>query len=135
MRALQRLKFGVICLACMLPAYGARAQISLDAPGLVLKKPKPGAPAVQAPPQAWPRLDPGAVLCRTEADLARLAANRSGGPGGGPADCRVVSQPTAIQIVHRTGPGQTEVQVTGRPGETGWTDAWLPSRPPANTAR
>ena len=135
MRAVQRLSFAVICLACLLPAYGVRAQISLDAPGLLPKKPKPGPPAVQAPTQAWPRLDPGAVLCRTEVDLERLAANRTGGPGGGPADCRLVSRPTPIKIVHRKGPGSTEVQVTGgrdgKTGETGWTDSWLPPRPPS----
>lgn len=139
MRAFQRLGLGLICLACLLPVAGARAQISLDAPGLLVKKPKPGAPVVQVPPQIWPRLDPGAVLCRTEGDLERLVANRTGEPGGGPADCRLISQPTGIQILHREGPGRTEVQVTkGRGekiGQTGWTDSWLPPRPPSNAVR
>jgi hypothetical protein len=121
-------------LACLLPVDAGWAQVNFDAPGLLLKKPKPGPPDVKAQPLAWPRLDPGAVLCRSEADLERLAANRHGGPGGGPAECRIVSQPTAIQIVTRRGPGRTEVQVTGA-NETGWTDAWLPSRAPASAAQ
>lgn len=121
-----------VCLACVLPASGALAQVMLDAPGLLPKKPKPGPPPVKAKPAAWPRLDTGAVLCRTPADLARLAANRSGNPGGGPADCRVITQPTPITIVQRDGPGRTEVQVTGDGSNaTGWTDVWLPHNPPS----
>ena len=88
-------------------------------------------PDVPAPPRAWPRLDPGAVLCRTEDDLARRAAILRGDQGG-PADCRPITMPTAIQIVHRAGPGRTEVQVSGHT-ETGWTDAWLPPTPPPGT--
>ena len=121
-------------LACLLPAGAGWAQISLDAPGLVVKKPKSGPPEVKPQPLAWPRLDPGAVLCRSEADLERLNANRHGGSGGGPAECRIIAQPTAITIVTRSGPGRTEVQVTGAK-ETGWTDAWLPSKAPASATR
>jgi hypothetical protein len=95
------------------------------------KKPTPVAPAVAAPPMAWPRLDPGAVLCRSEDDLARRSAILRGEQAG-PADCRPITTPTAIQIMHRAGPGRTEVQVTGRT-ETGWTDAWLPASPPPGT--
>jgi hypothetical protein len=49
-----------------------------------------------------------------------------------PADCRPISQPTAIRIVQRAGLGRTEVKLTAR-DETGWTDAWLPSSPPPGT--
>lgn len=130
MRAFHALLVAPLCLACVLPGSGALAQVTLDAPGLVLKKPKAGPPPVKARPAPWPRLDPGAVLCRTPADLARLAANRAGQPGG-PVDCRVVTQPTPITIVHREGPGRTEVQVTGKASDaTGWTDVWLPPNPP-----
>jgi hypothetical protein len=97
--------------------------------GMLAKKPAaPTIPDVPAPPSAWPRLDPGAVLCRSEDDLARRAAIMRGEPEG-PADCRPISQPTAIQIVHRAGPGRTEVQITGHT-DTSWTDAWLPASPP-----
>ena len=138
MGAVRALTWALACLACAAPG-AAMAQISFDAPAFVLKKPKPGPPDVHAKPPAWPRLDPGAVLCRSPDDLQRLAANRSGGPGGGPVSCRIISQPTPIQIVHRAGPGRTEVQVTPTAGaksaETGWTDAWLPDKPPASANR
>jgi hypothetical protein len=134
MRVWQGMRLAAVGLACLLPMGAAWAQISMDAPSLLLKKPKPGPPDVKAKPLAWPRLDPGAVLCRSEADLARLSANRHGSPGGGPADCRIIAQPTAIQIVTRRGPGRTEVQVTGA-NDTGWTDAWLPSKAPASATR
>lgn len=100
--------------------------------GMLAKKPKaPTTPDVPAPPSAWPRLDPGAVLCSTEDDLVRRAALMRGEQAG-PADCRSISQPTAIQIVQRAGLGRTEVKLTGR-DETGWTDAWLPPTPPPGT--
>ena len=122
-------------LCLLVPVSAARAQVTFDAPGFLKQPPKAGPPLVRAKPPPWPRLDPGAVLCRTQEDLKRLAANRTGGPGGGPADCRVITSPTPIQIVHREGLGRTEVAVTnpttGKPGETGWTDTWLPSKPPS----
>jgi hypothetical protein len=107
------------------------SNISLNAPGLLIKKPKPGPPDVKPQPLAWPRLDPGAALCRTEGDLARLVANRTGGDGGGPADCRIIKVPTAVSILGRQGLGRTEVQVTGAADATGWTDVWLPERAPS----
>jgi len=113
------------------PAGSAVAQnVIFDAPGLFPAK-KQGMPEIRVPPSVWPRLDPGAVLCRSEDDLARLAANRSGGEGGGPADCRVINSPTPIQIIQRYGPGRTQVQVTGAT-QSGWTDAWLPEKAPSN---
>ena len=112
------------------PALAEESNVKLDAPGLVPKKSTTRAPDVKAAPQAWPRLDPGAALCRSEGDLARLAANRAGTEGGGPADCRLVHVATAVQIVQRPGPGRTQVRLTDRPTETGWTDVWLPEKAP-----
>lgn len=99
---------------------------------LAKQPPKPTLPDLPAPPSAWPRLDRGAVLCRSEDDLMRRAAIMRGEQAG-PADCRPINQPTAIHIVHRAGPGRTEVQITGH-SDTGWTDAWLPAAPPPGTA-
>lgn len=107
--------------------------VILDAPGLLGQKPKPGPPPVRAPNAVWPRLDPGAVVCQTEDDLDRHAANMIARVSGGEmqtANCRVIGQTVGIKIVNREGPGRTQVQVTGPGGDTGWTDAWLPDKPP-----
>jgi hypothetical protein len=130
-----------LVLACGglgLPAARAEppSNVTFSAPGLLGKKEGPsGPPSVRAQPQAWPRLDPGAVLCRTEDDLTRLAANRSGGQGGGPVDCRVITHPTPVTIIQRQGPGRTEVQVSPPGSGNGWTDVWLPAKAPGTVAQ
>ncbi|MBN8907525.1 MAG: hypothetical protein J0H99_13055, partial [Rhodospirillales bacterium] len=70
-------------LAAALPLAAQAQNVILDAPALFPKKQKQGLPEVRVTAAPWPRLDPGAVFCRSEADLARLAANRSGSGGGG----------------------------------------------------
>src|SRR5271154_1862582 len=66
--------------------------------GPTVRKPRPALPEVKAQPLAWPRLDPGAVLCRSEADLIRLAQRRSGEVADGPVDCQVVRVAIGITI-------------------------------------
>jgi hypothetical protein len=115
------------------PILPDNSNVRLDAHGLLAKKPAAGLPDVRAQPQAWPRLDRGSVLCRSAADLSRLAARRHGEPVDGAVDCQVIRNPTGIAIVQRQGPGMTEVRTTNpAAGGTGWTDAWLPDRPPPN---
>ena len=128
----------LLAAALSIAAVPALAQIhpprdsNITYGGMLGKKaPAPSLPDVPAPPSAWPRLDPGSVLCNSEDDLARRAAIMRGEQAA-PADCRPINQPTAIQIVHRFGPGRTEVQITGH-SETGWTAAWLPPTPPPGT--
>jgi hypothetical protein len=70
------------------------------------------------------------VLCRSEADLGRLAQRRSGQIVDGPVDCQIIRAATAITIVQRRGAGQTEVKMTGPQVGSGWTDAWLPEKAP-----
>lgn len=123
-----------LALSVAVPGAAAHAQISFDAPGLLLKKSGPALPDVKPAPLAWPRLDPGAALCRHEADLDRLASRRSGETDG-PADCRIVTVPTAVTIMQRNGPGRTKVRLTDAANITGWTDVWLPEKgPPANAS-
>jgi hypothetical protein len=128
------------CLALAVPAAVARAQDPFGnenvkfRSGLLEKKGSgPGLPDVKAQPQAWPRLDPGAVICRSEADLSRLAARRRGEPVQGPVDCQLIRVAAGIKIIQRKGPGMTQVS-TNDPaaGGAGWTDAWLPEKAPAN---
>jgi hypothetical protein len=123
---------GLVAVGASVPISAARAQnVILDAPALVPQKKKQGLPEIRTTAAPWPRLDPGAVFCRTEDDLVRLAANRSGTGGGGTVDCRIVNTPIPIEIVERRGPGRTEVQVKGQPDTVGWTDAWLPEKSPS----
>jgi len=134
MPGLEKWRIALATAAMLAFATPALAQhVILDAPGLLPKKPKAGPPAVRAPTSVWPRLDPGAVLCKTEDDLNRHAANMVARVSGGEqqtADCRAIAEPVGAQIVSREGPGRTEVKLAWPDGETGWTDVWLPDKPP-----
>ena len=55
---------------------------------------------------------------------------RVSGVGTIAADCRIIGQPTGIQILGRQGLGRTEVRLNTPDGATGWTDAWLPDKAP-----
>ena len=91
-------------------------------------------PAQRGLSEAWPRLDPGAILCRTQEDLQRYADNiraeLAGSQASGGADCVRITVRTAITILDRAGPGATHVRLTKEPDRTGWTDAFLPSKAP-----
>ncbi len=124
------------CVGGLLLSTPVRAQNEPDGnvkfqSSLLIKKPKAGLPDVKAQPLAWPRLDPGAVLCRTEDDLEHLAMRRRGETIDGSIDCQVIKNPTAISIVQRQGPGRTEVKISAAPtADSGWTDVWLPDKAP-----
>ena len=138
-----------VAMAAILLPYAAMAQqpysngspaapadnsnVHFDGGALLAKKKPidPVLPEIKGPAATWPRLDRGAVLCRSEADLSRLSARRRGEAVDGPIDCQIIRGPTGITIVKREGPGLTQVQ-TNNPsaGGAGWTDAWLPNKPP-----
>jgi len=108
----------------------ASAQVIWDMKGITGTNPKPTTQDnIRARPDVWPRLDQGAVLCKTEADLNLLAAARRGEAAERPS-CQLIHQPTPIQIVKRAAPGRTQVSLTDQNGTQGWTDAWLPDRAP-----
>jgi hypothetical protein len=123
---------GTLALAAPAKAQPSNSDISFDPGALAVKKPRAGLPDVKAQPLAWPRLDPGAVLCRTEADLEKLAARRSGQAVNGSIDCQIIRAATAISILQRQGPGKVEVKISDSSanGASGWTDAWLPDKAP-----
>jgi hypothetical protein len=129
-------RVGLIAAAAIAIVPPASAQhVLFDAPGLIGQKKVPAPPPPRGQPTVWPRLDPGAVICRTEDDLDRHAANMTARVNGGDtqaADCRIVAVPTGIQILSRQGLGHTEIKLSP-PGDTttGWTDAWLPDKAPA----
>ena len=132
MQSMPKLLLIGACLGALTITLPATAQppsdsnISFDAPGL---------PDVRAQPLAWPRLDPGATLCRTQEDLEKLGARRRGEPVDGPIDCQIIRAATAIAIVGRNGPGRTEIKSSDpkAPPLSGWTDAWLPAKGPTGT--
>jgi hypothetical protein len=127
---------GTLAMATPCVAQSDDSNVFLNAPLLLNKKPKPGAPDVKAQPLAWPRLDAGAVLCRSEADLLKLAQRRRGEVVSGPVDCQILRTVTPITIVQRKAPGLTEVQTSDpKAGGAGWTDAFLPAKAPATARR
>ena len=134
MGVVRHLGIGLLAVGMALPT-GAGAQVSLNAPGFVAKPPPPRPPDVRPAPLAWPRLDPGAPLCRGEGDLERLAARRQGEDVAGPTDCRIINVPTAVTIMQRKGPGRTQVRLTDAQNVTGWTNVWLPDKAPATAGR
>ena len=134
MRITRYLGLGAVFVSLTVPGY-AFAQVILNAPGFTSRPPPPRPPDVRSAPLAWPRLDPGAPLCRSEADLQRLAARRQGEPVDGPTDCRIITTPTAVTIIERRGPGSTHVRLTDAQTITGWTNVWLPDKAPATAGR
>jgi hypothetical protein len=118
-----------LAILCLTVSGQASAQVIWDMPNVVMQKPKFDVPTMRLHADAWPRLDPGAVLCKTEADLARLAAIRRGEQVDRP-NCQFIRNPTPILIQHRAGPGRTQVALPEQTGVDGWTDAWLPERAP-----
>lgn len=102
--------------------------------------PPPNSPTSRGS-EAWPRLDPGALFCRSLEDLNRHHAAveaQNAGTADAPAlsrNCRLVSSKTPVEVVARRGLGRTQVKLSvagpvGAAGDTGWTDAWLPERNP-----
>ena len=85
-------------------------------------------PPPVASPEVWPRLDPGAVFCRSAEDLrAHEAAAANPGMDRRTPGCVTVGRMTGIRILSRQG-NVTQVEVVGPRPQTGWTDAWLPER-------
>lgn len=98
---------------------------------------KSAAPApVPIVPEPWPRLDVGAIFCKSREDLVRYQLKMIGDPAAaGPApDCRVIRKQTAIQILDRDGPSRTQVVTTDSAKLNGWTNTYLPATPPPSSS-
>ena len=91
---------------------------------------------MKIPPEMWPRLDRGALLCASLDGLrARAESLEDGdGPRPLPPGCRPIVQATKVTVMDRVPPGAARVSIDAT-RETGWTDAWLPERPPAPGGR
>jgi len=89
-------------------------------------------------PEIWPRLEDGALICKTRQDLVRYQTQMSDGAGaakGSAADCHTLQKQTGIEILDRDGPSRTQIVTTDKSKETGWTNSYLPSTPPASVAK
>lgn len=86
-------------------------------------------PVVPTPgPQPWPRLEPGAVLCKSRDDLVAYQTHAAVGEHG--SGCSRISKQVGIQILDRDGPSRTQIVTNDESKQTGWTNAYLPSSPP-----
>jgi len=92
-----------------------------------------------AVPEIWPRLEGGAIICKSRDDLVRYQtqiANRASAATAGQApDCHAISKQTGIQILDHDGPSRTQIVTTDESKETGWTNSYLPSTPPSSVAK
>jgi hypothetical protein len=91
-------------------------------------------------PEIWPRLEGGALICKSRDDLVRYQAqiaNAASAPttAGQASDCHTVSKQTGIQILDHDGPSRTRIVTTDESKETGWTNSYLPSTPPPSVAK
>src|ERR1700722_8479758 len=77
---------GILYLAFCFPAS---AQVVWDMPNIVAPPAKFDRSTVRARADVCPRLDPGATICKTQADLLRLAEARRGVRGDRP-NCQFI---------------------------------------------
>ena len=97
------------------------------------------APTTPSLPEIWPRLEDGALLCKSRDDLVRyqtqIANGASATTAGQALDCHNIRKQTGIQILDHDGPSRTQIVTTDESKETGWTNSYLPSAPPPSVAK
>ena len=100
------------------------------------QSPAPPEPVV---PEIWPRLEDGAVICKSRDDLVRyqtqIANSASATTAGQAPACHTIRKQTGIQILDHDGPSRTQIVTTDESKETGWTNSYLPSTPPPSVAK
>jgi hypothetical protein len=88
----------------------------------------------EAVPEPWPRLEVGALLCKSRDDLVKYQTKIADGANAATAeqslDCHKLRKQTGIQILDHDGPSRTQVVTTDKAKETGWTNTYLPATPP-----
>jgi hypothetical protein len=99
----------------------------------------PAPTAAPTLPEIWPRLEDGALICKSRDDLVRYQTqigNAARAATAGPApDCHTIRKQTGIQILDHDGPSRTQIVTTDESKETGWTNSYLPSTPPPSLAK
>jgi hypothetical protein len=83
------------------------------------------------------RLDVGALLCATEAQLkqhqAAIRARMAGRSAPEPVGCHIVGETIAVAVLRRDGQAVTLVQIAGDTPRTGWTDAFIRDADPLHS--
>jgi hypothetical protein len=101
------------------------------------QSPAPTPPAVV--PEPWPRLDAGALLCKSRDDLVRYQTQITNGASAATArqasGCHAIDKQTGIRILDADGPSRTQIVTTDEAKQTGWTNTYLPSTPPPSVAK
>jgi len=97
------------------------------------------APTTPFLPEIWPRLEEGALICKSRDDLVRYQTQIANGssattPGQAP-DCHTIRKQTGIQLLAHDGPSRTQIVMTDESKETWWTNSYLPSTPPPSVAK
>jgi hypothetical protein len=99
----------------------------------------PAPTTAPALPEIWPRLEDGALICKSRDDLVRyqtqIANAASATTAGQAPDCTTIRKQTGIQILDHDGPSRTQIVTTDEPKEIGWTNSYLPSTPPSSVAK
>ena len=89
---------------------------------------------LEAVREPWPRLEAGALLCKSRDDLVKYQTKIADGATATTAeqslDCHKLRKQTGIQILDHDGPSRTQVVTTEKSKETGWTNTYLPATPP-----
>ena len=97
------------------------------------------APTTPFLPEIWPRLEEGALICKSRDDLVRYQTQLANGSNtttlGQPPDCHTIRKQTGIQILAHDGPSRTQIFTTDGSKETWWTNSYLPSTPPPSVAK
>jgi hypothetical protein len=112
--------------------HGGRQRNQQQAPAHTVSPPPP-----PVAPEPWPRLDSGAILCKSRDDLVRYQTQGTADPSDAASrqapDCMPIQKRIAIKILDRDGPSRTHVAATDTPEQSGWTNAYLPSKQPTST--
>ena len=97
------------------------------------------APTTPFLPEIWPRLEEGALICKSRDDLVRyqsqMPVSSSATASGQAPDCHTIRKQTGIQIVAHDGPSRTQIVTTDELKETWWTNSYLPSTPLPSVAK
>jgi hypothetical protein len=97
------------------------------------------APTTPFLPEIWPRLEEGALICRSRDDLVRYQTQITNGsiaatPAQAP-DCHTIRKQTGMQILAHDGPSRAQIVTTDESKATWWTNSYLPSTPPSSVAK